>query len=230
MLGRSLAEDTEELTMLARAGCRYPETDGVTQFTPHTATINVLAFDPVAPSRLYSTSYDGTVRCLDLAHERFDLTYATPAATDGDHWLQHSCVSGDGRLLLLGDSLGFVTGVDLRTNAAVWQADCCEKKVQTVCLNPAEDHYLAAASLDRTVRIFDLRKLPGGAAKAGCGAGAAFEAPAFPAVATFTDSNSVNCAYWNPTGTTLVSVTQSNFLHLYNRPQAMSGGAFALLA
>ena len=43
------------------------ESDGVTQLRPHTAVINALQFDSESsPQGLFSFSYDGTVRRLDL--------------------------------------------------------------------------------------------------------------------------------------------------------------------
>ena len=53
------------------------EENGVLAFNPHTATINALAFDPTTPAKLFSTSYDGTIRCLDIETSRFDLVYAS---------------------------------------------------------------------------------------------------------------------------------------------------------
>ena len=53
------------------------EENGVLAFNPHTATINALAFDPTNPAKLFSTSYDGTIRCLDIETSRFDLVYAS---------------------------------------------------------------------------------------------------------------------------------------------------------
>ena len=49
-----------------------------------------------------------------MGAQRFDLAYATPGRTSHDHWLQHSCLTPDGRGLLLGDSDGRVAFVDLR--------------------------------------------------------------------------------------------------------------------
>jgi hypothetical protein len=126
-----------------------------------------------------------------------------------------------------------------------WQADCCDKKVQTVAVHPTQPHYFAAASLDRTVRIFDLRKLPASASAQSCAAtsssssssnSSAFAAsnpassdasanpPSFKAVATFQDGNSVNCAYWSPDGGCLLSVTQGNHLRLFANAEAAFSG------
>ena len=85
----------------------------MTQFSPHTATVNVVSFDPVSPARVYSTSYDGTVRCLDLNHQTFDLVHARSSSYDS--WLQHSCLTPDGRGLVVGDSDGMASFLDLRT-------------------------------------------------------------------------------------------------------------------
>ena len=37
--------------------------DGVFCFTPHSRPINCLQFHPTDPQKLYSGSYDGTIRC-----------------------------------------------------------------------------------------------------------------------------------------------------------------------
>ena len=57
--------------------------NGVLAFSPHTATINALAFDPTNPSKLFSTAYDGTIRCLDIETSRFDLVYASEVREGG---------------------------------------------------------------------------------------------------------------------------------------------------
>lgn len=209
----------------------YPDTDGVTQFTPHTATVNVVSFCPVNPSKVYSTSYDGTVRCVDLhaPHSGFQLAYATPQTTSYDRWLQHSCVTPDGRGLLLGDSEGIVTAVDLRSNKVTWHADCHDKKVQTVSVNPCSPHYLATASLDRSVKIFDLRLVPatgkkGSARTSTSDKDSADLAPVFEPVCSFVEGNSVNCAYWNPTGSLLLSVTQGDHLRVFRDPHTGFAG------
>lgn len=129
----------------------------------------------------------------------------------------------------------------------VWQSYCHDKKVQTVSLNPVQPHFLATASLDRSIKIFDLRRMPKNAYRQNSSSKASkspmkdskvkqeegdddedisveFEAPDVSALCTFNDSHSVNCAYWNPIGTALVSVTQSNYIHLFSNPHLTAGG------
>lgn len=45
---------------------------GMFQFKPHTGAVPRLTFDPVDNSRLISTSYDGTVRRMDVEKGVFE--------------------------------------------------------------------------------------------------------------------------------------------------------------
>lgn len=47
-------------------------TDGVFQFRPHTGPVPRLKFDPVDSNKLISTSYDGTVRRMDVEKGAFE--------------------------------------------------------------------------------------------------------------------------------------------------------------
>ena len=48
-------------------GAAGTETDGVATWQPHTRTVNALQFAPQDPAKLYSSSHDGAVRCMDLS-------------------------------------------------------------------------------------------------------------------------------------------------------------------
>lgn len=48
------------------------EDDGVYQFKPHTGAVARLAFDPLDGNKLLSTSYDGTVRRMDVEKGAFE--------------------------------------------------------------------------------------------------------------------------------------------------------------
>ena len=81
-------------------------TDGVVLYKPHSSTINRLAFDHRTSSKLYSFSYDGSVRCMDIVKGVFDQSFALPADEDGGNvWFQHGAFSKDGSLFV-GDSSG----------------------------------------------------------------------------------------------------------------------------
>jgi hypothetical protein len=114
----------------------------------------------------------------------------------------------------------------------VWEGECHDKKVQTVSVNPVEPHFLATASLDRSVKIFDLRKVKvassstssKGSGGGGGGGSVDNNYATLSPLCTFSEGNSVNCAYWNPTGRFLLSVTQGDHLRVFHEPQKMTGG------
>jgi hypothetical protein len=184
-----------------------------TAFRPHFGTVNVLTF---GHGSLFSFSYDGTVRRMPLARPgEFFMAFATgKAESNGDDvWLQHGAVVGPNcGTAWLAFSDGAVLCRDLTADRELWSFAAHDKKVQTVSLSP-DQRYLATASLDRSVKLWDLRKVGGG------------KSAAKPALlGTFEDANSVNSCSFNASGSRLLAVGQSNRLHLFAGPQASSGG------
>jgi WD40 repeat protein len=49
-----------------------PGTDGVMCYEPHSRPVSHIAFNPENSEKLFSSSYDGTVRCMDIAKGVFD--------------------------------------------------------------------------------------------------------------------------------------------------------------
>lgn len=173
--------------------------DAVMQYQPHTRTINMLQYDPTNSNKLYSASYDGTVRCLDVVAEAFEFT---TSISDDDGWLQHATVSPDGHQLYVVTSEGTARCIDLRSGKAAWQSQLHDRKINTVDVHPTSPHYIVTASLDKTVRLWDIRAHRD--QKTGPGE-----------LATLPDTRSVNSASFSPTGDRIVSVGQSNRLSLY---------------
>ena len=124
-------------------------------YAPHTRTINSLEFHPTDPSKLYSSAYDGTVRCMDVNKGSFDFVYGT-ADHGHDVWLQHAKLGGGNTasVLYVSDSNGTVTAVDIRAKAVpLWSKQCHEKKVNTVSVHPLQPEYIVTASLERCCKI-----------------------------------------------------------------------------
>jgi WD40 repeat protein len=131
-----------------------------------------------------------------------------------------------GQLVYLADSQGFLSCRDVRAKGKsdggggggeVFSVEAHLKKINTVSVNPAEPHYLATGSLDRTVKIWDTRMLIGGRkAKAAV----ARELAVLPEPG----ERSVNGASFSPSGERLLSVSQSNQLRLYANPHKHAAG------
>lgn len=54
-----------------------PGNTGVFGFKPHVDKIASMQYAPANPALLYSASHDGTIRCLDIQKQIFDLVVAT---------------------------------------------------------------------------------------------------------------------------------------------------------
>jgi WD40 repeat protein len=126
----------------------------------HTRTISAFQSSPINPSHLLTCSYDSSVRLLDLTTSKSSEVYG-PQDTDDDEPLSGIEVDPTSPHVIYFSRLdGFVGRHDTRTHpseASLWQ--CSDKKIGGFSIHPRHPHYLATASLDRTVRLWDLRKM-----------------------------------------------------------------------
>ncbi|KAL8817024.1 MAG: hypothetical protein Q9191_008225 [Dirinaria sp. TL-2023a] len=139
----------------------------ITSFHLHTRTISSFQFSPLNPSHLYTCSYDSSLRLLDLATSKSTEIYAPedPSLDEplsgvevdpqNPHMLYFSRLDGHvGRTDTRCSSKGGVGG-----NTEIFQLS--EKKIGGFSLHPGNPHFVATASLDRFMRVWDLRKLSG---------------------------------------------------------------------
>lgn len=128
------------------------------QFKIHTRTITSFSFHPNDSSKLYSSSYDGSIRCLDfntgIAVEIFG------SATD--QAITALQTPPDGHSIYFSTLEGEMGVRDIRTK----QSECSfyqlhDRKIGSFGMHPRESHILATASLDRTLKIWDFRKVGG---------------------------------------------------------------------
>jgi WD40 repeat protein len=137
----------------------------ITTLKPHTRTIHTFQFSPHDANALYSASYDSSVRKLDLAKGVAIEVYA-PADADEDAPLSGIEISKDDPNMLYFSTLDGRFGIyDMRTPsekaAGLEIFQLSEKKIGGFSLHPQQPHLVATASLDRTLKIWDLRKISG---------------------------------------------------------------------
>ncbi|KAL6707848.1 hypothetical protein ACN47E_003748 [Coniothyrium glycines] len=143
------------------------DTEGptITTLKPHTRTIHTFQFSPHDSNALYSASYDSTVRKLDLAKGVAVEVYA-PSDPNEDAPLSGLEISKDDANTLYFSTLDGKFGqYDMRAPhekaAGLDIFQLSEKKIGGFSLHPLYPHLVATASLDRTVKIWDLRKISG---------------------------------------------------------------------
>ena len=141
------------------------EDPAITTFKIHTRTISAFQFSPHDPNALYSASYDSSIRKLDLAKGVAVEVYA-PADKDGDEPLSGVEMSRQNPHTLYFTTLGGQFGYhDIRAppdnTGGSGLMQLSDKKIGGFSLHPAHPHFVATASLDRTLKLWDLRKMTG---------------------------------------------------------------------
>ena len=132
----------------------------ITSFQIHTKTISSFQFSPINPSHLYTCSYDSSLRLLDLNKSISREIYA-PKDSSLDEPISGVEVDPSNPHMLYFSRLdGHVGRTDTRSkDTEIWELS--EKKIGGFSLHPGNPHFFATASLDRFMRVWDLRKLSG---------------------------------------------------------------------
>jgi WD40 repeat protein len=196
--------------------------DGVHLFKFHSGSCSSLQWTPSGDA-LFSSSYDGTVRVLDVASETFEQVFATYDSDDKfqkdvgygmdighKYWTQYGCLdhrSHSGKCFFLSTSVGTAMHVDMRSKGGVtFHEELSEKKINSLSLHP-NGYSLASAGLDGTVNVWDMRKF--GDSRV------ATKKAAHKPVASYNGGRSVNSAFFSPSGQYMVSTTMSNKLDIF---------------
>ncbi|CAB9512984.1 WD repeat-containing protein 76 [Seminavis robusta] len=191
------------------------DTDGVYLFRPHTRPVNTLEW---TPQGLLSSSYDGTVRYMDVAKESFEEVFASNPSDEEQFYTQYLALdpraSIRGQSFFLSTSMGSVMHVDRRVGAAkgniTFHAMLSEKKINTVSLH-RDGYCLATAGLDRTVKFWDLRKMTTRKKVSN-----PFE-PKAAYLGEHFNEKSVNSAFFSPSGDYLMTTNMAHTLNIYHK-------------
>ncbi|KAF2835179.1 WD repeat-containing protein [Patellaria atrata CBS 101060] len=134
----------------------------ITTLKPHTRTICDFKFSPSDYNVLYTASYDSSIRKMDLAKSVAIEVYA-PADKSVDAPVSAIDMSHTDAHTIYFTTLEGAFGMhDIRTKPTDTETyQLSEKKIGGFTLHPLHPHLVATASLDRTLKIWDLRKISG---------------------------------------------------------------------
>ncbi|KAG5968439.1 hypothetical protein E4U58_001862 [Claviceps cyperi] len=134
----------------------------IAAFKTHSRTITSFVFSPNDSNAVYTSSYDSSIRKMDLEKGTSVQVYA-PSDMDTDMPISAMDMAHSEPHMLFFSTLdGGVGRVDIRAPAdsqEIWTLS--EHKIGGFSLHPLQPHLLATASLDRTLKIWDLRKITG---------------------------------------------------------------------
>lgn len=136
----------------------------ITTFKLHTRTISCIHFTPSQPKALYTSSYDSSARRLDL-EKGVSMEVYGPESNEMDDPLSGISIPVTEPNLLYYTTLNGLFGIhDTRTGASsspTQHMQLSDKKIGGFSIHPTQPHFLATASLDRTLKLWDLRKTTG---------------------------------------------------------------------
>ncbi|KAJ7414705.1 DNA damage-binding protein 2 [Willisornis vidua] len=159
--------------------------------------ITGMKFNPFNPSQLYTSSVAGATTLQDFNGNTVRVFTSTE---DWDCWYCSVDVSASCRAVVTGDNMGNV--VLLSTSGEeIWKLKLHRKKVTHVEFNSRCEWLLATASVDQTVKIWDLRNIKN----------------KMNFLHVLPHEKPVNAAYFSPTdGAKLLSTDQRNEIRVYS--------------
>jgi WD40 repeat protein len=178
------------------AGDEEPPEPAISAFKVHTRTISSFLFTE-DPNSVYSGSYDSSVRRTDLQKGTAVEVYA-PKDLDADEPISTIAVPDqDPNLLYFSTLTGGFGRHDMREpahTADIWSLS--DKKIGGFSLHPLVPHLVATGSIDRTLKIWDLRRAE--SESKGGGKGSDVAAPTL--LGEHTSRLSVSHAAWSAAG------------------------------
>ena len=164
-------------------------------FDVHTKTISCSQYSPTNSNLLFTSSYDGSIRYLDLNQAK-----SMEAFVDNDYFFTHFDMDLTGNIIYFSTMEGTVGIKDIREPTNIFTGyELHEKKVGCVSLNKLRPELMVTGSLDRTMCLWDVRKLDSDCK-----------------VQEFNFTNTITSAYWSPTGDKVVSTSYDDLIRVFD--------------
>ena len=173
--------------------------DGVFSIRITGSCISHLTFSNTNSAKLLAASYDGSLKELDAEKGVFQQLVHLE-----DRCLYEFDSTSDMSITYLADDEGDVHQLDLRENARnriINQWSAHDKKINTLRIHPTRPWLLATASLDRTVAIWDVRRMKESAGSASSLSSSSSCTPIYH----LNHELAVSCAVFSPDGTQMLS-------------------------
>lgn len=127
----------------------------VETYTPHDAGLMCLKIRPGEPQKIYSASYDDTLRCADIERGIFDELYRTDPDVGVVYidWLRDNT-------MIAAHGNGQVSFLDPRSQEKkVGMYDLHSRKVRTINAHPTNSWWFLTGSTDAMVKLWDSRMM-----------------------------------------------------------------------
>ncbi|XP_012644647.1 DNA damage-binding protein 2 [Microcebus murinus] len=162
-------------------------------------SITGLKFNPLNTNQFFASSMEGTTRLQDFKGNTLRVFTSSDTC---NVWFCSLDVSASSRMVVTGDNVGNVILLHM-DGKELWNLRMHKKKVTHVALNPCCDWFLATASVDQTVKIWDLRQVRGKASF----------------LYSLPHRHPVNAACFSPDGARLLTTDQKSEIRVYSASQ-----------
>lgn len=187
---------------------------GVYKYQPHATNISKIHTYAEEPTKVYSVSYDGTVRCLDTSSHAFVESFQIPESLDDIFLTDASFLTSNNSSVLVSKNDGCISFIDFRASnkSYQWSCEVQNAKVNSVQQHPSQEHYVITGGMGASgcINIHDMRKLKAGSKQS-------------PVASMNPHTKSINAAYVSPDGESLVSVSQDNTIRTSRNFMANKG-------
>ncbi|VTJ77588.1 Hypothetical predicted protein [Marmota monax] len=162
-------------------------------------SITALKFNLLNTNQFFASSMEGTTRLQDFKGNTLRVFTSSDTC---NVWFCSLDVSANSRMVVTGDNVGHV--ILLNTDGKeLWNLRMHKKKVTHLALNPCCDWLLATASVDQTVKLWDLRQIRGKASF----------------LYSLPHRHPVNSACFSPDGARLLTTDQKSEIRIYSASQ-----------
>ncbi|XP_039141561.1 WD repeat-containing protein 76 [Dioscorea cayenensis subsp. rotundata] len=128
--------------------------DGVYVYKPHASPVSGISVHPFAATKIFTSSYDGFIRLMDVEEETFNMIYASDFEI-----FSISQVPNDHNSLYCGEGTGILKAWDERAGKVSGSWELHEDRINTIDFNPQNTNSIATSSTDRTACIWDVRSI-----------------------------------------------------------------------
>ncbi|XP_007519215.2 DNA damage-binding protein 2 isoform X1 [Erinaceus europaeus] len=162
-------------------------------------SITGMKFNPLNANQFFTSSMEGTTRLQDF---KGNTLRVFTSSTTCNLWYCSLDVSAQSRVVVTGDNLGNVILLNM-DGKELWNLKIHKRKVTHVALHPSCDWFLATASVDQTVKIWDLRQIKGKSSF----------------LYSLPHRQGVNAASFSPDGARLLTTDQKSEIRVYSASQ-----------
>ncbi|CAG8800252.1 15789_t:CDS:1, partial [Gigaspora rosea] len=169
-------------------------------FQAHTGTITSAMYSPTDSNHLYTCSYDGSIRSFDFNQAKFMETFIYSEAEDSEYLLSSMDMDPNGQIIYLSTNHGQFGIKDIREPAEKFtEYKLHQNKIGCISINKIHPQYLVTSSKDKSMRLWDIRKLN-----------------TEPEIQNIRFDAAVTSAYWSPIGNQVVSTSFDHILRVFD--------------